>query len=366
MKDTSYILEQICQKIVLSDTAKETVVREYTALGNLISSDNRVSNAVDIKPQGSYNLGTAIKPINGSDDDFDIDLVAIVHGESSPKKIKHLIGNILKTSDAYASKLQPEKNRAWTIKYFNSHVDVVPATDSQYSDVLITNRLSIQNYGFRQSSPFKFKKWFAQKGQDVYQYSDIVSNRFSDEVETPEEYHEYTILQEVVQLLKYHRNKMFEKRDDKSKPISMIITILAAEAYTGQDDLSEALVAVTNGLRNQIKYDSQGFPHILNPTNKDEDFTDKWRLHPERKDAFFEWLQVVESNLGTTNQTEMIPWKSTLADIYGKTRVQEVFEYLGKKRSVMQLQGQVPLSSEGVFGGEISDKKVRPHTFWGD
>lgn len=366
MRDTTFVLQKICKQIALSDTAKETVVREYKALGELITNSDRITSDVDVKPQGSYNLGTAIKPLNGSDDDFDIDLVAVIHGSLNAAETKHSVGDVLKSSSLYAKKLLPEKNRAWTIKYQDSHVDVVPGVDGQQSDIMITNRIDKNTYRYRQSSPFEFKTWFMQKGQDIYQNSTFSKGYVRAEVEAPEEYKEYTILQEVVQLLKYHRNKMFEKRDDKLKPISMIVTILAAKAYTGQDDLSDALVSVVNGLREQIEYDLNENPHIFNPTNNSEDFTDKWQDHPERKDAFFEWLRSVESDLGTTNQTEIMQWHERLSNIYGANRVQNAFEALGERQSEVQRQGRVSLNSNGVFEGDTSEKKVRPHTYWGD
>ncbi len=46
-----------------------------------------------------------------------------------------------------------------------------------------------------------------------------------------------TPLQESVQILKRHRDFMFIKRPDL-KPISMIITTLAARAYQGESNLA--------------------------------------------------------------------------------------------------------------------------------
>ncbi|MCX2456015.1 nucleotidyltransferase domain-containing protein [Lacticaseibacillus nasuensis] len=366
MNDATYLLQKICQQIVLSDTAKKTVVREYSALGNLISNSTRIAYDVDIKPQGSYNLGTAIQPIHGSADDFDIDLVAIVHGDELARETKQSIGDVLKSSSLYSQKLLPEKRRAWTIEYTNSHVDIVPAIDNPSADVSITNKLKNGQYEYRQSSPFAFKTWFCEKSQNVFQSNpETVSNVRAD-VEAPEDYSDYTILQKVVQLLKFHRNVMFESRDKAIKPISMIITILAAESYSGQDDLSQALTEVTNELRKQIVYDSYGNSHILNPVNPLEDFADKWIDHPEREKAFFEWLDAVELQLGDVNRREIISLNQTLSGIYGKDRVRFAFKALGEKQSKMQRQGNISIVASGVLGGESSGKKVRPHTFWGD
>lgn len=366
MKDTSVVLQNICRQIELSDSAKKTVEREYTTLGNLIADSNLISYEVEVKPQGSYNLGTAIKPINGSDDDFDIDLVAVIFGEVNAREAKQCIGDVIKSSSLYSTKLQSEKHRAWTIQYQDSHVDLVPAIDGKESDILVTDKLDDGTYRFLPSSPFDFRDWFQKKGREIYQYSSTLENQKRNEVEAPISYNRYTILQQVVQLLKQHRNKMFEDRDEKTKPISMVITILAAEAYLGEHDLSEALVSTVNGMRGQIKYDQDGNPHIYNPTDSNEDFADKWVEYPERKDSFFEWLDSVEFDLGTTNQVEFMQWHNTLLNIYGSGPVQIAFDLLGVQRSASQLEGNVGYGSRGVFEGEKNDKKVRPHTFWGN
>jgi len=366
MHDTSLILHNVCQQIALSDTAKETVKREYKSLGELISNSELINSEVDVKPQGSYNLGTAIKPINGSDDDFDIDLVAILHESSGAKDTKKNIGNVLKNSSLYSKKLLPEKKRAWTIEYSNSHVDVVPAIYDYSYDISVTNKVDNNNYEYRQSSPFKFKEWFCKRGENIYQSVDNTDKFIRGEVEDPAEYGDYTILQKIVQLLKFHRNKMFEKRSSDEKPISMIITILAAKAYSGQTDLSLGLEQVVNNLRKQISFDSDNEPHILNPVNQEEDFTDKWNDHPERREAFFEWLESVENDLGTIVDSKMVLWEQTLSNIYGDYRVRNAFMVLGEIQSKAQREEQVPLSSEGVFGGKYSGEKVRKNTFWGD
>ena len=58
-------------------------------------------------------------------------------------------------------------------------------------------------------------------------------------------------MQRIVQILKRHRDVMF--KDDKDKPISIIITTLAANAYKGEDSLLEGLVNVISCMEPTIK-----------------------------------------------------------------------------------------------------------------
>lgn len=50
-----------------------------------------------------------------------------------------------------------------------------------------------------------------------------------------------TILQRSVQILKRHRDIMFQKNDDV-KPVSIIITTLAARAYQGERELDISIL----------------------------------------------------------------------------------------------------------------------------
>ena len=83
---------------------------------------------------------------------------------------------------------------------------------------------------------------------------------------------------------------MFEGNED-SKPISVIITTLAARAYGGEGDLVSALSNILNSME---KYIQQNVPIVPNPVNPAEDFADKWysekHTHLKLRDNFFRWL----------------------------------------------------------------------------
>jgi hypothetical protein len=103
-------------------------------------------------------------------------------------------------------------------------------------------------------------------------------------------------LQRAVQILKRHRDQMF-KDDEDSKPISIIITTLAARAYKGESSIEEALSGILNRMGGCVNSTS---PKDPNPVNPDEDFADRWDM-PQYKylkleQNFWRWLTQAQSD----------------------------------------------------------------------
>ena len=62
---------------------------------------------------------------------------------------------------------------------------------------------------------------------------------------------------------------------------------MAAKAYNGEQDLFIALSNIIYNMEKYIEIDQYGNYNVYNPIDSTENFTDRWRDNPERKDAFF-------------------------------------------------------------------------------
>ncbi|MBX3465506.1 MAG: hypothetical protein KF878_01240 [Planctomycetes bacterium] len=92
--------------------------------------------------------------------------------------------------------------------------------------------------------------------------------------------------------LKRHRDLRYD--DDDDKPISIIITTLAAKAYRNERDLGSALLNVVPGMRHGIEL-REGKWWVPNPVDPRENFADKWNETPRKYELFRDWLQAVET-----------------------------------------------------------------------
>ena len=166
------MLRKIGKEIEISKTEHEKAVKSYNAVGTFI--DNNIPQ-YDIKvvPQGSFRLGTVIKPIT-DEDEYDIDLVAIIdHKFLSAKELKNIVGDALKSSDRYSEKLV-EGKRCWTIEYSESskyHMDILPTmmsdTYSTNKELTMTHKEDEKSdYEFRQTNPEAYYDWFVERMED--------------------------------------------------------------------------------------------------------------------------------------------------------------------------------------------------------
>ena len=132
------ILVGIAEALDIPPSKYKQAVDRYKSIGSWIEDGNYlgVQSIPEIYPQGSFRLGTVVRPIkDGEEADYDIDLVAelaLEQHETTPKKVKHLIGDRLKEHGTYRPMLDKEGKRCWTIEYAEEdgvgfHVDVLPS-----------------------------------------------------------------------------------------------------------------------------------------------------------------------------------------------------------------------------------------------
>lgn len=139
----SEILDELGHNLDISQTQYDNIVKSYQAVGQWLAEKGAlVPYEPLISPQGSFLLGTVIKPVC-EEDDIDIDLVCELKGKKmdwTQADLKRVVGDRLKENTLYAEKLVKEGRRCWTLKYADSanyHLDVLPAiVSSGYSCLL--------------------------------------------------------------------------------------------------------------------------------------------------------------------------------------------------------------------------------------
>lgn len=332
------VLKALVEALDIPDSAYHAAENRYYDLGHWLGDVSR-SKCAQFKPhvslQGSFRLGTVTKPWNH--DEYDLDLSCklqegITKLNHSQEYLKELLGEDLK---AYREerKIREElerKHRCWRLNYQDQlrfHMDAVPGIPESHTVCRSLQERMIQagtsqflardiaelvvaitddrKESYSQisddwlvSNPEGYAKWFESRMKlgETFMRSRIIETRIS-RIEDLPTYRWKTPLQMAIQILKRHRDIMFERNPDR-RPISIIITTVAAQAYGGEFDL---LTALDNILAKIVV--NHRHPRIPNPVNPSEDFANRWstpeggRLRLEEN--FFVWLEQARNDIST-------------------------------------------------------------------
>ena len=328
------ILREIAEELDIPPTKYKDAVDRYTAVGRWLEAGTYpgIQGTPTVYPQGSFRLGTVIRPIrHGLECEYDIDLVCQLNASLAnvtPAAIKQMVGNRLKDHDTYRKMLDDEGRRCWTLIYAEQdgigfHLDSLPcvpnpvvAADVQPKYAVKAIDLTNRNdpgkpYSWGKSNPAGFADWFADRQHETFTRLSALRKRdiqarysrvFARVDDVPDQLVR-TPLQRVIQILKRHRDIRFAgHRDEADKPISMIITTLAAVSYQQETDVYSTLA---NLLDNIQRYQDTGIIQcvndkwlIPNPVNPAENFADRWNDKDSRKaDAFFQWINWVREDI---------------------------------------------------------------------
>ena len=326
----SEILEELGKTLDITETQYNAVVKSYEAVGLQLSKNDSTLALYkpEILPQGSFMLGTMIQPVHEKDD-LDIDLVCQLIGkkqEWTQYDLKQKVGDQLKANANYARILKkPEGRRCWTLVYSeaaNYHLDILPAiVDYGYRIILekafsatelkqidqlalrITDskeenyRIERNHLNWLKSNPFGYGRWFYQQATLDFIKAFSINESIAP---VPKYRKEKLPLQRVVQILKRHRDMVFNGHEHK--PISIIITTLASKAYNKEPNIIDALQNVIERMplhieeRYSPKY-GKTIKWIGNPINDEENFADKWVDEPQRELNFYKWMNQVKLDI---------------------------------------------------------------------
>ena len=399
-KQLSDILDELGGTLDITETQFNTAVRSYQAVGEQLVKENSqlIPYNPEILPQGSFMLGTMVKPIN-EEDDIDIDLVCQLTNKAigwTQFDLKQKVGDQIKENKTYSNMVKkPEGRRCWTLKYADDsfHLDILPAiVDKNYKIVLEkafsnTEMNEIDNLAIRitdsnllnyttstnhlewlKSNPFGYAKWFFNVASFDLNKG-IILNEAINPVRTYSK--EKLPLQRVVQILKRHRDIMFN--GDENKPISIIITTLATMAYKKQTSIIDALIHIINEMPNMIEERymprlDKTIKWIPNPVNKAENFADKWLEVKEKEENFYKWHKQLKTdiyniinNIGKGQHVV----QGAMSKPFGPTTVIKAFNNYGLKRTENRDRGLVRMATSTGTLGQIG-QTVKKHNFEGE
>ncbi len=399
----SEILEELGNTLDIGESQYNAVVKSYEAVGNWLSKEDSVLALYkpEILPQGSFMLGTMVKPEN-ENDDLDIDLVCQLKGKNpywTQEDLKQKVGDQLKSNNTYREMLDAEGRRCWTLLYRQEaktgkekyHMDVLPSiVDSGYRMILekaftATELADIDKLAIRitdnqednyetetnhlvwlKSNPFGYARWFYQQATLDFVKAFLINESIKP---VPTYHKEKLPLQRVVQILKRHRDIMFN--GNENKPISIIITTLAAKSYNKETNIIDALFNIMDQLPHHIeeRYSSEHgklIKWISNPVNDQENFADKWVDEPVKEENFYKWMRQVKMDIENALGKRGLQFiQESLEKPFGKIAITETFSSYGENLLKKRESGNLKMAAGTGMLGSVGST-IKGHNFHGE
>ena len=328
----SPLFDAIVEDIEVPAHAYERARKRHDALGEWLDRDG--STIAHLKPrlyaQGSFRIGTAVRPLDETcalDVDQVCELTLASKQSHTQKAIKELLHAEVELYRLRYGVDQPAKagHRCVTLEYADEaplrfHLDELPSVPEStdvirqlvmlgVSEPLAASAIAItddRHRGFAQivpdwysSNPDGYAKWFADRVRPVararMQALFESKRRLYASVDAVPEFEWKTPLQRAIQILKRHRDLHFRKTP-KRKPVSILVTTIAASAYRGETDLVVALDRIADAM---VAVANRAVASVPNPVNPKENFADRWARHPELRlhQAFGEWAQQLRADV---------------------------------------------------------------------
>lgn len=380
------ILSTLAEELNISDTMYDRAVQSYSNLGDYLKKANK-DWVVEVYPQGSFEMGTVVKPLS-DEDQYDVDLVVLIKSPVfEARALRENITSLLEQYGKYEGKIE-DKKRCIRIQYSDSaqfHMDIACAKSNplQSENLIFISQHDINdNYDFSPSDPSGYITWF----KDSMRYSELPEIRAlfemaqsSTDVKPLPLIKIHTPLQQSIQLLKRHRDIFFESNPEKS-PSSIIITTLCALSYDyivkNQMQSKSIYSTIKAMLENFSRFIilKNGDYHLDNPVLNDENFLANWKVDSSLKQHFDSWIQKATRDIITdpANFIENDPAKlrKTLNENFGDIVSTRALKKYGQKIGVLNEVGAIKINTTTMSstlqqsGENISNPQK--NTFFGD
>ncbi len=290
MKHVRFFNEFLREEVNLNKTRFDRLTQSVDAVGQFLSN---LESYEGIQPQGSYALGTIIKPVRkGQEFDADLSLQMRYQARKQPKDYINDLYEYFKTNGTYKDKVR-RKTRCIYLDYKGDfHLDIVPSLKS-------ANTIYICNYetnSFEETDGTGYRDWFNTQNKQTN-----------------------GMLKKVTRILKYLRD---HKRNFTAKSI-LLTTLIgrAAEETNGKgfESLPEALKTVVNHINDFLQANSK-MPRIANPAFPSEDFNRHWdqaKYDNFRKKFNDLTVNINEAYNAKEHNNSVEKWRSIFGDKFG-------------------------------------------------
>ena len=365
--DLDVLLNIICEKLQITQTQHGLAEDHYKAVNEWLFGDGPFSDLQpSIYPQGSFRLGTTVKPIGRGE--YDLDFVCEMSGDPNkyqPIQILRAFQTRLSQNEIYRGKVELKKRCVRLTYEHDFHMDILPAFSLGVGDgIKIPDREAKE---WLDSNPKGYANWFEGKTR----YARLLEKAMDAEELPPlEEASSKPVLKRVVQLMKRHRDVAFSNNSGAG-PISIILTTLAGLQYEGSKSIGDALSSVLQKII--LGLPANGVPpHVFNPSKPTEDLSERWKSDSGLYHGFVAWIkdfQVKWETIRRQTGTDLANGLEELFDEKSSGIVRKAFTDFAQLMQKNRTDGNLRVEkTTGLLTTNIAPKTIpyKKNTFYGD
>jgi hypothetical protein len=292
------LLKRITETLQLNDSRRILIEQRYAAVSSYIEQSEGLFKDALIYAQGSYRIGTTVRPRES--EEYDLDFVVQIDKDwkSIPFNLVYNEFKKLMLDDGNWANLVVEKPRCIRLNYADEfHMDIIPTcTENRFGDrnkIMVPDRTE---HCWIISNPEGYALWFeskyiAQKGIYLSDFYPGMEIRAAQDLPKDDPNYLKQPLQHAVQLIKRYRDVYFEGRE-KWAPSSIVLTTMVGQLYNGENSIVETIDKVIQRFESSINVERQYRRqfHIYNPVLHEEIFTREWETNPLLFQEFMKFI----------------------------------------------------------------------------
>lgn len=332
--------------IDISPTMYKNAEEKYKAIGRCLLDNG---HEVNIYPQGSFALGTVVRPYKNSEEkEYDLDIICeIIEAKDScsPKNVRETVKDTLNANAYYTDKIE-DYDKCITIEYAkvgeaDFNIDIIPSISEdakkkaellrlgnsldQINTAIVIAVKNEEDYSWSNTiNPKAYKSWFDMINTPFSEYEKrtrmqklFESNKnIYNSIEDIPTYFNKSSLQMAIQFFKRARDVYFSKNNQyENRPISAIISTITANVAKNMPNNSSVIEIIQKVIEelkiygeyrvmSESDFISNYYDKILiskkngkwimmNPTNPLDNLVDSWNENPNKATYFFEWVSTL-------------------------------------------------------------------------
>nr|WP_314257299.1 nucleotidyltransferase [uncultured Devosia sp.] len=391
------ILAEVAFNVQLPPSLHRKATSRYKAVREFLEGTDAFEDLIEhFYPQGSMAIDATISN-RGTDDEFDIDIVAQLGGRFLSMQPNEILDELFHALDGYQGLKVVRQTRCVTLYYADGmHLDITPAlreANTPDRQSVITHSkgpaaradddfVPMNAYGFaswfNDRTPFEVKvveefnlRWRNFEAANYRADADV------DEVPDQTEFVAKSTATLALQLVKRYRNIRYAKYDGRVPPSVMLSCMAGAIAEAGLT-LSQMLLKLCRHIAREIRAANERglLLHVSNPAHHDDVFTDRWPENPKQQMQFARHLDELIEGLERAQEMSAGELGEWLREMFGDRVVSNAVERIAKEADAVR-QGRHSYSPSGkvILPGvaAIAAPSIAtaapspvPHTFFGD